>query len=1104
LENTPNGLSFGRGNAEYRWIFDGVAWRLPVARAVAEAYRFFYWKIDSRLAKSTGKLEKPSMRNKLFLLVLLAAAIPAIAAKRITVDELKQTISLAQAVHRPDDMAVQQLAEVKLTARLTGAQLAQMVAACPGPKTVQALHAIADQSAFLDPPADALSARSAPDQAVQKAIVARSIDYVEHAIATLPNFLATRVTEHYVDTLRGLEGQVSETRGGLFLLNTYRAPIAFRDGRESDDPALLASAASADKKSRDRDATVPRAESAVLGMSSWGDFGPILAVVFLDAANGKLNWARWETEDGKPVAVFHFAVDRAASHYHVNYCCEAFSGTVDYKNPYANSRTLSVVALKPGYHGRLEVDPDTGAVLRISVEADLRKEDPIQRASLMVEYAPVQIGAGKFFCPTRSVSITYSRTEYKSQGTLESTNRLQLNDVEFTGYHRFGSEATLILDADANSGRGGSSETSQAKPTGPTAPAPPAAAPASSEASAPAPAANVTANASAAAIEAASASPPAAPTPTASALVDSEREMQTRGLDRLPGMAGDTTTSGSGVDSGEDDANLNLKVETRSVEVGLIASDKRGKPVTDLKRSELELYDNGRKQELIAFYHEAAATTGSPASAAEQSEQANGIFSNTASSAAQLRNAPDLLILLLDESHLAYADLNRSRAEIEHFLAGSRPATRFALYALNERGFRVIQDVTADQALVAKKLAAWTPDASAVAQAQALEQRNRQQFDTVRNARDLNSVNGNNIDSPETVQTTDPQLRQMGDNPLRYALEGLTALARHFAATPGHKSIVWISGDSALADWQDQAVGTDKGGQYFEVFFLHTREALNEAQISLYAVDASAVAGGAIEASLANRNIEVNPVYVSQPTPLPRDMTDGRVKADMLQNTRGIQTPLRQLAESTGGRAIDKGGDLQAALDAIDRDASSYYELGFDPDTPADGKYHALTLKAPNRKNVVLRYRNGYLYSEEAPSVQQRFQQAVWSPQDAAGIELTAQAVSAADSDAGKSAVRLRIGFPALAFRQQNGRWTDNLYIFVAERDDATQNAQVSGETLHLSLKQGTYDTAMPAGIPYHRNVEPRSKLGSVRIVVVDGNSGKIGTITLPASAFHP
>ena len=1048
------------------------------------------------------------MRNKLFLFTVLgavlAASMPAMAAKRMTVDELKQIISLAQTMHRPDDMVVQQLAEVKLTARLTGGQLAQMVAACPGPKTVQALHAIADQSAFLDPPADALPTRPAPDQAVQKAIVARSIDYVTNAVAALPNFLATRVTEHYVDSLRGLEDQVSEARGGLFLMNTFRVPIAFRDGRESDDPALLASAEAEDKKSRAKDVPGQLDRSAVLGMSSWGDFGPILAVVFLDASNGKLDWERWETEDGKPVAVFRFAVDRAASHYQVNYCCEAFSGTVDYTNPTANRRTLSVVALKPGYHGRLEVDPDTGAVLRISVEADLRRDDPIQRASLMVEYAPVQIGAGKFFCPTRSVSLTYSRTEYESHGTIGSTNRVQVNDVEFTGYHRFGSEATLIVDAGANPVQAGSSETSQAKPAEPIAPAPTAAAPASSEASAsgPAPSLNTAASASAVAVPAASAPEPAAS--AASAPADSDREIQTHNLDQLPGIVGDTATPGSGADSGEDGA-VTLRAETRSVEVGLVAADKKGKPVTDLKRSELELYDDGRKQELTAFYHEAStATTDSSAAAAVRSEQANGIFTNTASSAAQLQIAPDLLILLLDESHLVYADLNRTRTEIAHFLAVSRPATRFALYALSERGFRVIQDVTTDQALVAKKLAAWTPDASALAQAQALDQRNRQQFDTVRNVRDLNSVNGNNIDSPETAQTADPQLLQMGDNPLRYALEGLTALARHFGSAQGHKSIVWISGDSALADFQEQAVGTDKGNNLqLEAFFLHTREALNEAQISLYAVDASAVLGGAIDASLENRNIEVNPVYQS-PTPPPRDMTDGRVKTAMHQDTRGIQTPLRQLAESTGGRAIDKGGNLQATLDAIGRDASSYYELGFSPDTPADGKYHTLTLKAPTRKNVVLRYRNGYLYSDEAASAQQRFQQAVWSPQDAAGIELTAQAVSAATSDSGKSAVRLRIGFPALVFHQQNGRWTDNLYIFIADRDDAAQKAQVSGETLHLSLKQATYDTAMPSGIPYYREVEPRSKLGSVRIVVIDGNSGKIGAITLPATALHP
>ena len=81
--------------------------------------------------------------------------------------------------------------------------------------------------------------------------------------------------------------------------------------------------------------------------------------------------------------------------------------------------------------------------------------------------------------------------------------------------------------------------------------------------------------------------------------------------------------------------------------------------------------------------------------------------------------------------------------------------------------------------------------------------------------------------------------------------------------------------------------------------------------------------------------------------------------------------------------------------------------------------------------------------------------------------------------------------------------WTDQLYIFIAQRDDAAQKAEVSGDTLRLSLKQATYESGMPAGIPYQRAVEAKSKLGSIRIIVVDGNSGKMGSVTLPSSALH-
>jgi hypothetical protein len=169
--------------------------------------------------------------------------------------------------------------------------------------------------------------------------------------------------------------------------------------------------------------------------------------------------------------------------------------------------------------------------------------------------------------------------------------------------------------------------------------------------------------------------------------------------------------------------------------------------------------------------------------------------------------------------------------------------------------------------------------------------------------------------------------------------------------------------------------------------------------------------------------------------------------------------------------------------------------------------YHTLVVRVPSRKDIKLSYRTGYLYAEGSTTTRERFQQAIWSPQDSGDLTLTAQAAPATDSP-GEGIVKLRVAFKGVAFQQKDGqrpdRWTDQLYIFVAVRDDATQKAEVSGDTLRLSLKQATYESGMPDGIPYQRAVEVKSKLGSVRVIVVDGNSGKMGSVTLPSSALHP
>jgi hypothetical protein len=101
----------------------------------------------------------------------------------------------------------------------------------------------------------------------------------------------------------------------------------------------------------------------------------------------------------------------------------------------------------PSYHGNLYLDPATGAVLRVTVESDLKPSDPIMRAAISVQYAPVEIGGKSYICPVHSIAI--SLTKSYAKGDMSEREILRINDVSFTDYHRFGSTVRLLPDQPA-------------------------------------------------------------------------------------------------------------------------------------------------------------------------------------------------------------------------------------------------------------------------------------------------------------------------------------------------------------------------------------------------------------------------------------------------------------------------------------------------------------------------------------------------------------------------------------------------------------------------------------------------------------------------------
>jgi hypothetical protein len=208
--------------------------------------------------------------------------------------------------------------------------------------------------------------------------------------------------------------------------------VTYRDHQEVEDQAAV--------KDKQR-------ASKLHGMVTKGEFGPILSMVVKDAIQGTIAWSHWERRTDGRVAVLHYEVPSEKSHYVVQFCCVV--DKISYNDlPGGNTMFPHIFSERAAYHGEIGFDPSSGAILHVTLEAEIRPNGPVARAALLVSHA---------LQPPTKPNLEPS---YAGPATTF------LNDVAFGQYHRFGAKTRIVTqDSQTPEGNGPTSFPVLAPPT---------------------------------------------------------------------------------------------------------------------------------------------------------------------------------------------------------------------------------------------------------------------------------------------------------------------------------------------------------------------------------------------------------------------------------------------------------------------------------------------------------------------------------------------------------------------------------------------------------------------------------------------------------------
>ncbi|NOT60079.1 MAG: VWA domain-containing protein, partial [Acidobacteria bacterium] len=390
-----------------------------------------------------------------------------------------------------------------------------------------------------------------------------------------------------------------------------------------------------------------------------------------------------------------------------------------------------------------------------------------------------------------------------------------------------------------------------------------------------------------------------------------------------------------------------IRIGSEEVLLDLVVRDKKGRPIRDLKATDIEVFDDGVKQKLTAFRAVQPSTETPIAAAPANTTTAPASNATPAPATTSETNRQANLVTFVFE-RLNNESRILARQAAEEFLNNQLDSNVYATVYMMDARLRVIQHFTNDREQLRAAIGMATGQA-ATQFAERSESIRRELETSARLAEGLANLQGGPGGAPAGVQqdAAAQKFAEMTLNTLRaednaemqvqggmsvYSLLALVAGQRKLI---GRKSVVYFSeGFQVPPNLLDP--------------FRSAISAANRANITFYAFDARGLGSGRqlteqgdtlMSAARSSQSQQMS--RGGQAVTFDQAGIFDTAETSMRKNKQGT---LAELAEGTGGFLVANTNDMRKPMQRIVTELSSYYEVSYAPPIREyDGKFHTIT-----------------------------------------------------------------------------------------------------------------------------------------------------------------